>query len=66
LESSRCSCSLCSSQGAVCAETQEGLGEVLTRCAGGPEKRTGQRAPEGAPVPFLQNGIVMTDESRLG
>jgi hypothetical protein len=47
-------------------ETQGGLGEVLTRCAGGPKKRTGQRAPEGAPVPFLQNGIVMTDESRLG
>jgi len=43
-----------------------GHGEVLSRCAGGPEKKTGTGPHEGGPEPFLQNGIVMTDESRLG
>jgi hypothetical protein len=58
LESSRCSCSLCSSQGAVRTK-RGGHGEVLSRCAGGPKERAARR-------PLLQNGIVMTAESQLG
>ncbi len=66
LESSRCSCSLCSSQGAVSAQKRIGPrrgADTLRRRA---QKRTGQGPHKGAPEPFLQNGIVMTDESRLG
>jgi hypothetical protein len=49
LESSRCSCSLCSSQGAGCAsETHEGHGEVLTRCAGGPRRKRAKAPTRGA------------------
>ena len=68
LESSRCSCSLCSSQGAVRVTDERGdHGEVVSRCAGGSGRRDGPRAPtDGGPVPFLQNGIVMTAEPRLG
>jgi hypothetical protein len=43
LESSRCSCSLCSSQGAGRYEERWGHGEVIARCAGGPRRRR----PEG-------------------
>jgi hypothetical protein len=44
----------------------EGHGEVLSRCAGGPDEENRPKAPEGAPVPFLQNGIVMTATPQLG
>jgi hypothetical protein len=76
LESSRCSCSLCSSQGAVCVcpgargcpPNRTALG-ATARCyhaaPAGPEENE-PRPPRGGPEPFLQNGIVMTDESRLG
>jgi hypothetical protein len=40
-------------------QNAEGLGEVMTRCAGGPKERAARR-------PLLQNGIVMTAEPRLG
>ena len=42
---------------------------VTARCChAAPADREENRpkAPEGAPVPFLQNGIVMTAEPRLG
>jgi len=45
LESSRCSCSLCSSQGAVRFTERRGHGEVLSRCAGGPDEENRPRPP---------------------
>jgi len=62
LESSRCSCSLCSSQGAGrCANAQnaQGLDEVMCTL-----RRRTQK--EAAWRPLLQNGIVMTAEPQLG
>ncbi len=76
LESSRCSCSLCSSQGAVrcpgvrgCPPNGAALGSRrgdVHAAPAGPKKETGQGPHEGGLAPFLQNGIVMTAESRLG
>jgi hypothetical protein len=60
LESSRCSCSLCSSQGAGASKKIAlGHGEVMCTL----RRRTRK---EAARRPLLQNGIVMTAEPRLG
>jgi len=77
LESSRCSCSLCSSQGAVAHSRNRprrgatrsgarGHGEVLYTLRRRARRRKRAKPPRGGPVPFLQNGIVMTAEPRLG
>jgi hypothetical protein len=59
LESSRCSCSLCSSQGA--GRFSERCGSRRGDCT--LRRRTAKKA---AWRPLLQNGIVMTAESQLG
>ena len=59
LESSRCSCSLCSSQGAVRYAKRWGSRRGGEHAAPADREESGQR-------PLLQNGIVMTAESQLG
>jgi hypothetical protein len=77
LESSRCSCSLCSSQGAGAHRRDRnpeggtrsgalGHGEVLSTLRRRARRRKRAKPPRGGPAPFLQNGIVMTAEPRLG
>jgi len=49
LESSRCSCSLCSSQGAVCVhETQRATARCCHAAPAGPKEETGQAPTRGA------------------
>ena len=64
LESSRCSCSLCSSQGAVRYRRTLGHGEVVAPIPRWIQRR--RTAKKGPPGPLLQNGIVMTAEPQLG
>ena len=65
LESSRCSCSLCSSQGAG-AQKAPGPRRGAVTLRRRARRRNAPSPHEGGPVPFLQNGIVMTAEPRLG
>ena len=65
LESSRCSCSLCSSQGAG-AQKAPGPRRGAVTLRRRARRRNAPSPHEGGPVPFLQNGIVMTAEPRPG
>ena len=67
LESSRCSCSLCSSQGAVRYDERWRVTARCCHAAPADPRREQAKAPrKGDSAPFLQNGIVMTAEPRLG